>query len=155
MAHRGRFYPVHFRRDFNANCDIRSISAFAKKYAIRLHSGTSPGYVVDGEQFILQEIAGPDASTIAWLSPSRTIGIWDWQLRLLVSFPHLPDALLQATWFLYRDVIVVSSWRPIEFDRFNPLESNTQLTWQVLFTDFTTFDRGANFNFSTLNAVGY
>lgn len=155
MAHRGRLYPVHFRRDFNRNCSIAGTAGFAKAYAVTLHSGTLPAYIVDNERFECVEVAGPDNATIQWLSPARTIGINFWQLRILVSFWQLPDSQLQSTWILERDAIVVSKWRPVPFSYDEPLRKRPFLPGQVLFTDETTFERGADFNASTYVAIGY
>lgn len=155
MAHRGRFFPVHFRRDFNRDTNAGLFTSFAQAYNVVLNSGVVPGYIVDGERFRVQEIAGPNPSTIAWLSPSRTIGIWDWQLRLLVSFWQLPDTQLQPTWILYRDAIMVSSWRPILFSYNDPIRKPPFLPGQVLFTDETTFERGADFNNSLVSPAEY
>lgn len=155
MAHRGKYWPVHFRRDFNWNCDIRSLTAFPRDWTIIFNSHTSPGYLIDGERFILTEIEGPNPSTIAWLSASRTIGIWDWQVRLFVRFINLPDSVLQSEWILYRDVIIVARWRRIFSDRFDPVTGGNPLTYQTLFVDVTTFPVGADFNYSTMHPTGY
>lgn len=155
MAHRGRLYPVAFRRDFNFQCNVQSTTAFPKVWDVVLHSGVAPGYIVDGERFICQEIIGPNPATITWLSPARTIGIWFWQLRVNLSFWALPDSDLQSTWILQRDAIDVSRWRRIHSDRFNPIGFPIGLYSEVLFTDTTTFDRGADFNHSLTNPQGY
>lgn len=155
MAHRGRLYPVHFRRDFNPNTSAKTPGAWPKGWRTTLHSGVAPPYIVDGHTFDLQEIAGPNVSTIAWLSPAVMLGLWLWQVRFHISFWQLPDTPTQPTWFLERDAIVVSSWRGIHSSRSNEISSHNQLAWEVLFTDFTTFPAGANFNFSNVNTIGY
>jgi hypothetical protein len=155
MAHRGRGAPVHFRRDFNWHGDISSTSVLLKAYEIELHSGTSPPYLVDGHTFRAQEIAGPDAATLAWLSPLQHIGIHDWQVRLWVRIIQTVDVILQSTWFLEREGILAASWRRNAGDRFDPVGAGNQLTWQTVFNNFDIFPRGAQFNFSFLSPVGY
>lgn len=155
MAHRGRTYPNHFRRDFNTFCNAGVPQRYAKGYTIKLDSGYRPPYLVDGEEFHLQEIAGPDPATIAWLSPARAIGIWFWQVRCHVSFFNLPTDDRRPTWFLERDAILVSSWRTIPDPQHNVVAEGSPLFGQVLFTDFTTFENGANFNFSTTAVTRY
>lgn len=155
MAHRGRFFPVHFRRDFNRDTNAGAFTALAQAYNVVLNSGVVPGYLVDGERFRCQEIAGPDPATLAWLSPARDIGIWFWQLRIHVSFWTLPDTQLRSTWFLERDAIVVSSWRPIPTSYDDPIRKPPFLPGQVLFTDETTFEHGADFNNSIVTPAEY
>lgn len=155
MAHRGRTYPNHFRRDFNFNSDVSNPERYAKGYTVTLDSGVRPGYIVDGHTFLVQEIAGPDPGTIAWLSPSQRIGIWDWQLRLHVSFFNLPTDDRRPTWFLERDAILVSSWRGNFDHQENAVVGGSPLSGTVIFTDELTFERGANFNFSITDPTRY
>jgi hypothetical protein len=155
MAHRGRLYPVHFRRDFNHNADIRSTTTLAATYVTTLKSGLVPPTIVDGHTFRLQDIAGPDDATVAWLSPLQHIGLWDWQCRLWVRIVRTVDVLLEATWFLERDGILASSWRGVAADRFDPLASGNPLTWRVLFTNTAIFPIPPNFNYSVKSAEGY
>lgn len=155
MAHRGRTYPNHFRRDFNYFCDVSNPTHYAKAYTIKLDSNVVPPYIVDGQFFTLVEVAGPDPTRIAWLSNARTIGIWLWQLRCDVQFFNLPTDERRPTWVLERDAIKVSSWRG-NFDlQTNAVSGGRPLFGSVLLTDFTTFPAGANFNFSTVTPVGY
>ncbi|SRR5580765_1957753 len=155
MAHIGRFFPVHFRRDFNADGNIKNTGALAKGYTIELRSGAAPPYLVDGHTFDMLDIGSPDDHTVEWLSPAQFLGIWLWQVRLHVSWHKLPDSILQATWYLERDAILVSSWRGVHESRENPLAGGNLLTHEILFTDFTTFERGADFNFSHTSTAGY
>lgn len=155
MAHRGKFFPVNFRRDFNANCDIRSTTALAQAYTIELHSGTSPGYAVDGSVFVLNPTDQPSPDALEWLSGVSVIAGHEYQLRLFVQIVQTVDVLLRATWRLSKDDFVVSQWRGVDSSRFDPLAKGTIGTWQVDFTDFGAFPQGANFNFSHSSAVGY
>lgn len=120
-----------------------------------MHSGVVPPYIIDGATFHLQEVAGPDPQTIAWLAPGQTLGIWFWQVRLFVRYNNLPDTIMQATWFLERDAIIVASWRRIHQSRVDPVTGGNMLTWETIFTDFTTFPAGATFNFSIVGATPY
>lgn len=155
MAHRGKYFPVNFRRDFNANCDIRSTTALAQAYTTTLHSGTSPGYDVDGAVFVLNPADPPGPDALEWLSGVSVIADHEWQLRLFVQIIRTVDVLLRATWRLSKDDFVVSQWRGVDSSRFDPLERGTLLTWQVDFTDFGAFPQGANFNNSIAGPVGY
>lgn len=155
MANRGRTYPNHFRRDFNTFCDVSNPVRYAKGYTIKLDSGVRPPYIVDGEVFHLQEVEGPDSATIAWVSPARDIGIWFWQLRCHVSYYNLPSDDRRPTWFLERDAILVSSWRGVTLPQSNVVSGGPPLFGSVLFTDELTFERGANFNFSLIDATRY
>lgn len=155
MAHRGRFFPVNFRRDFNANCDISSTTALAQAYTIELHSGTVPPYAVDGAVFVLNPTDPPSADALEWLSDVSVIAGHEYQLRLFVQIVQTVDVLLRATWRLSKDDFVVSQWRGVDKSRVDPLERGTLLTWQVDFTDFGAFPNGANFNFSHSGPVGY
>jgi len=155
MAHRGRLYPVAFRRDFNYNSDISNVSTLAREYLITLKSGVIPPYVVDGATFHLTPLPQPDAATLAWGQTDVDIGDFLWSIRLRVDFPELPDSWLRATWFLFKFEFLVSSWRGVPKSRDNPLDAGNLLTQAVLFTDFATFPLGANFNFSLATPAGY
>jgi len=155
MAHRGKFYPVAFRRDFNFNCDIRSISTLADSYEITLHSGVAPAYGVEGFLFFLSQLPQPDERTLAWGCTDIEVDDELWSLRLRVEFLNPPECILRSTWFLFRSAFLASSWRGNAGDRFDPLSGNSPLGWQVLFTDFATFPSGANFNNSVHRAHGY
>lgn len=155
MAHKGRLYPVHFRRDFNFQCDVSSLRVLPKVWTNTLSSGEFVPYIIDGRTFVCQEVAGPDDHTIAWLSPAAMYGIWLWQLRLHVSFWQLPDSDLQATWILQRDAIDVARWRGVQSDRYDPVNPGRLISWQQPFLDFTTFPHGGNFNNSRFGPVGY
>ncbi len=155
MAHRGKFFPVNFRRDFNANCDIRSTTALAQAYSVDLHSGVEPPYPVDGTHWIVRSIDQPNPSTVAWLSDLSDISGQTYQLRLWVEIIEPVGCILRVTWFLFKNDFLASSWRPNAGDRFDPFQSHFQPSWQVLFTDFATFPRGANFNFSSSGPTGY
>lgn len=155
MAHRGRTYPNAFRRDFNTFCDTSAPQRYAQAYDCKMDSGFVPPYLVDGHVFRLTEVAGPDPTTIAWLSPAIDIGIWFWQLRCYVQYYNLPTDDRRATWILQRDAITVSIWRPNLDPRWNQVAGGRPLFGEVIFTDFTTFERGANFNFSLVTEVRY
>lgn len=155
MAHRGRFYPVAFRRDFNARCDISSTTALADSYEITLHSGVIPPYGVEGFLFFLDQLPMPDNHTLAWGCTDVEVADELWSIRLRVEFSELPDTILLGTYYLFRSGFLCSSWRPVpDGDRFNPLGPAT-LHSEVLYTDFGTFPNGANFNFSRAIAHGY
>lgn len=155
MAHRGKYYPVAFRRDFNFNCDIRSTTALADSYEITLHSGVTPPYGVEGFLFFLSTLPMPDERTLAWGCTDVEVDDELWSIRLRVEFSALPEAWLTATWFLFRSGFLCSSWRGVPRSRENPLDAGNLITQQVLFTDFSTFPSGADFNHSRTVAHGY
>lgn len=155
MAHRGRTYPNHFRRDFNTFCDVSNPNRYAQSYNCTLNSRATPPYIVDGQRFECLEVAGPSPTDIQWLSVARTIGIWLWQLRCIVSFFNLPTAERRPTWILQRDAIDVARWRG-DIDPQSNFVGGGAFPGQVpLFLDVTTFDHGANFNYSFVDPVRY
>lgn len=74
MAHAGKRYPVHFRRDFNLNVTTNSVG-IAKAYALTSQSGFGVvGQALPGKRFVCitrDETTFPGA---IWESESQSVG---------------------------------------------------------------------------------
>src|SRR6476619_3563545 len=117
MAHRGRLYPVNFRRDFNQGSDVSNTRSLAHDYQITLDSNTSRGYPVDGQSFVCSPTVSPDVRDLRWLSDVRHLGNFDWQLSIRARLIDVPDTRLQSFMELARlDVGPVARWQSITPD---------------------------------------
>jgi hypothetical protein len=155
MAHKGRHYPVAFRRDFNYRSDVSSTTAFPRHWTVVLHSGAVPVYPIDGATFVCggDMFVAPDE--LRWESPVQHVAGFNWQLTALLQFFQLPDSILTAHWQLQRlDKGLVSSWVTSPPDYFNPFGFSGVFA-RTLFNDFTVFPRGSFFYFSSTNPTGY
>jgi hypothetical protein len=155
MAHRGKYFPVHPRRDFNANCDIRNVHAIANKYDITLHSGLVPPTPLDGLTFRLNPMSQPDEATLAWGITDALIAGHLWSIRLRIVFNKLPDSLLQTTFFLFEYEFLATSWRNVPESRDFPLDPGNLLTHETLYIDYSAFPDGCSFFNSVTTPVGY
>jgi hypothetical protein len=155
MAHRGRHFPVNFRRDFNQNCDISNVNAAAETYRVVVHSGVLPPYPIDGTVFICTPTVSPASAELRWLSELKFVGGFNWQLLGILIFPFVPDTKLSFSWTMLRiGRGSVAQWfyhSPSYNDPFT-FESGFAKTVNV---DAGVFPRGAFFENSTTTPVGY
>lgn len=155
MAHKGRKYPVDFRRDWNRNADISITSPNPDRWHVVLHSGVTPPYPIDGSVFVCLPVGFTPPDEIVWRSAVQSIGGFQWWLDAHDQFIALPDANRVALWQLHRlDKDLVAAWHPRLPDRSDPwrfisTEANT------IFTDTTVFPRGQFFYNSSTSPVGY
>ena len=155
MAHRGRRYPVAFRRDWNQKSDISNPAAHALHWRVTVRSGVSPPYGVDGSVFV----CGPDVyvspNELRWQSPVQHVSGFDWRLTVFATYPFIPDTKLTGQWQLERmDRGRVAFWvnhSPSYLDPWS-FESGFAKTLQL---DGIVFPRGGFFENSVTTPVGH
>lgn len=155
MAHRGKLFPVHFRRDFSANANIQNPGVLAEGYDIILQGDNTVPSVVNGHLFHLSPVDQPDPASIQWRSETELLGGQDWDVILRVTIVQTVDVLLKAVWFLFRNEFLASSWQSVPANRLFPVQRGPAAFGQVLFTAGDVFPHGANFNFSDWHPTGY
>lgn len=155
MAHRGRPYPVAFRRDFNQYSNIANGHAFPLKWHVVVHSGVVPVYPLDGSVWV----CGPDVyipdGLLQWSAPVQHIAGVDYQLRVQLLYTNLPDSLLVAHFlFVTNPTGYGFYWIPREPVRDDPFSfvSGEARTFDL---DHTLYPRGGFFQNSNWAAVGY
>jgi hypothetical protein len=155
MAHKGRLYPVAFRRDFNFHCDIRSTTTLPLHWRATLHSFVVPPYPIDGSIFVCGGDVFIPPDKLRWQSAVQPVGGFDWRLTAILQFVQLPDTILKSHWELERlDKGLVAAWETSPPDYFNPF-GFSGLFAKTLFNDFTVFPHGSFFYNSSTSAVGY
>lgn len=111
MAHKGHFFPVAFRRDFNLNVQTNN-DGFANRYLVTIND--IDNNCIDPINGVVFE-CGPatlfNPPTMIWLSAKRVVGFNAYQLemratlvglpqlynwKMTLSAPNLPDTV--ATW---------------------------------------------------------
>src|SRR5215471_17371132 len=124
MAHRGRRYPVHFRRDYNQGGNIAAPWVLAENYHVPLFSIYPFPPAPVGTDFVCpgQPVSGVSDPT--WLSDPVANSGHLWQLRITVYFSALPDSILRSRLELSRlDVGLVLQWRNGEGSYSNPFDN--------------------------------
>jgi len=155
MAHRGRPYPVDFRRDYNQNCDVSIPRPNAARYRVVIHSGVVPTYPIDGTVFVPERAVYIPVNLLKWTSARVTVGGFQWWVEIDQIFPFLPDTKRTALLTLFRsDRSNVASWayRAPSYDdplQFISTEANTSGL------DPFVFPRGGSFQNSTTTPIGY
>lgn len=155
MAHRGRLFPVNFRRDFNQGGDISNVNAIAESYRIVIHTGVVPAQPIDGTVWIVTPTAMENPVYLKWLSERRLFQGFHLQLSVFCGFPNNPDTVLQAQF------------------RFDTTERGRAAEWNLGFpgsytapfilgpgastgvVDPAVFPRGGQFQNSLATPVGY
>jgi len=155
MAHRGRSYPVDFRRDFNFNGDVSVASPNPDRWRIVIHSGVTPPYPVDGAVFTCVPAGFVPPDQYTWLSPQQLISGLHYFVRVLHNFPALPDTIRRGTFQLETaERALVAAWD-------NRLNSRTEpyafvsSEAHTFFRDSGLFPRGGTFQLSSTSPVGY
>lgn len=155
MAHRGKYYPVNFRRDFNHNANIASTSALPECWRNDIRD-FDPPQAPAGHTFIAcPDPALPGMPVLGWISDWATVAGHEWRVRLQCDFPSLPDTLLRGRLFMdRRDVGLVAIWKRGDPDYFDAFNFNI-FTQALLYWDPAVFTRAPQFQSSILSAVGY
>lgn len=156
MAHRGRNYKVAFRRDFNQQSDIRSLSTLADQYDVKIHSYNHvPGPAPEGLELRCRPVDMPADNALRWQSDWLPSAGHEWRFTIDAFFNALPDTTLWSLFRLERrDIGLVNAWHRGFADYFDPFQfSSLQDNW--VFNDFAVYPVGASFGGSTPVAVGY
>lgn len=86
MSHKGKFYPVLFRRDWNVNL-VTNRNGFANRYIFTERDSTTGfGVLIRGRKFDCGPATNRFVSEMHWLSQVISIGIFDFQVELKANF---------------------------------------------------------------------
>jgi len=155
MAHRGKHYPVDFRRDFNLNGDISVPSPNPHRWRVTIHSGVIPPYPVDGAVFICVPVGFVPPDQYTWISPKQVIGGLHYFVRVLHNFFFLPDTIRNGSFQLETDErALVAAWRNNHGSRTEPFAYISSEA-STFFRDTVLFSRGGSFQLSATDPVGY
>jgi hypothetical protein len=155
MAHRGRRYPVHFRRDWNQNGDISNAFAIAENYRLVLHLGPGVGGPLEGAVFVLTGTTMPNTATLQWRSENRRLGTFDYFVIQQSVFGNLPDTILES----FGDLYTVqrghaAGWRFCANSRLEPFKYDPPAGATVVY-DTVTVPATAKIEYSRTTPIGY
>jgi hypothetical protein len=155
MAHRGRRYPVHFRRDWNQNSDISNPFVLAESYRLVLHTGPSGSSILDGAVFVLTPTTTFSIAVLQWLSSNRHLGGFDYYVIQQSVFGNLPDTILES----FADLYTVqrghaAGWRFCANSRTEPFKYDPANGATVIY-DPVTCPATAKLEYSRTTPIGY
>lgn len=155
MAHRGKPWPLTFRRDFNLNVNT-------------YRAGLAHDYLLQTHQFMFTDWpllrnldwhCGPATDAVLprliWRSEMRTISGHTWRFRLVGTLVGDPLQLFEPSWYLERDGSDVCAWLMADAtsnSRFPP----SGVQGRIIFFDPVVFPSGpGSIGLITVAAIGY
>jgi len=124
MAHRGKTWPVVFRRDFNLNVQTYR-HGLAEKYRVELPVFTFPDYP---ELRNTQWTCGPGAleapQSLAWLSVVTTLAGRNWQIRFYGRLSGTALDFFTPSWELWLNGVKIFSYAMRAADRSSDVPIN-------------------------------
>lgn len=154
MAHKGRLYPLAFRRDLSINVNNYSLG-FAHAYTITLQVNFFANLsCLDGLVLGSVEQPMPNLLTMEWLGAYQPACGDLWRIRLRQQFVNLAPATLAKLGFLERfPGDVVSAWHWNEPDKDATFRFNTNAGTD--YWDPSVFASDPTLWASSIEPVGY
>jgi len=139
MAHKGKEYLLHFRRDFNLNVHTYRYG-IADAYILQVLSNdvaNPPPFI--GQFVTCPRVAMPDLLTLRWLSDVQRSGGHTWRFRIELAITQPAPAMELVTFYLDRsDVPGATVWVINKPDTSDPFFHSTFYE-RTLYYDPTVF----------------